>query len=80
MGRPVGILCRCALCDSYFVVELGQVDMATYRGKKGKQALMDHVRLCLPSGAASGREPLPLPAAACRGAGPDARRRRAAAV
>ena len=46
MGRPVGILCRCALCDSYFVVELGQVDMATYRGKKGKQALMDHVRLC----------------------------------
>jgi hypothetical protein len=42
MGRAVGILCRCALCDSYFVLELGQVDMATYRGKKGKAALMDY--------------------------------------
>lgn len=59
MGRPVGILCRCALCDSYFVVELEQVEMASYRGKKGKQALMDHVRAapaccpaCCPSGAA----------------------------
>lgn len=42
MPRPVGILCRCALCDSYFVLELGQVDMASYRGKKGKAALMDY--------------------------------------
>jgi hypothetical protein len=42
MGRSVGILCRCALCDSYFVLELGQVDLAVYRGKKGKAALMDY--------------------------------------
>ena len=42
MGRAVGILCRCALCDSYFVLELGQVDLAVYRGKKGKAALMDY--------------------------------------
>lgn len=42
MGRAVGILCRCALCDSYFVLELGTVDLAVYRGKKGKAALMDY--------------------------------------
>lgn len=42
MGRAVGILCRCALCDSYFVLELGTVDLTVYRGKKGKAALMDY--------------------------------------
>ena len=40
-GRGVAIVCRCALCDSYFLSVLGFVELAQFRGKKGKAALDD---------------------------------------
>jgi hypothetical protein len=43
MAHPVAILCRCALCDSYFLTQLGSIQLAEYRGKKGKAALQDQL-------------------------------------
>lgn len=33
--QDVGVVCNCAMCDSYFVVVVMQVDYSNYRGGAG---------------------------------------------
>jgi hypothetical protein len=34
MGRQIGIVANCLLCDSYFVEVVDQVDLSEFRGRK----------------------------------------------
>ena len=43
MPHEVGIVCRCVLCDSYFVTVIDQLQLGEYRGKAGKAQLEDRM-------------------------------------
>mmetsp|Transcript_5317 Transcript_5317/g.12826 ORF Transcript_5317/g.12826 Transcript_5317/m.12826 type:complete len:250 (+) Transcript_5317:150-899(+) len=46
MLRDVGVVCNCAMCDSYFVVVVMQVDYSNYRGGAGTKRLETHYEKC----------------------------------
>eukprot|EP00656_Telonema_subtile_P013970 TRINITY_DN17103_c0_g1_i2.p1 TRINITY_DN17103_c0_g1~~TRINITY_DN17103_c0_g1_i2.p1 ORF type:complete len:276 (+),score=78.80 TRINITY_DN17103_c0_g1_i2:88-915(+) len=46
--QDVACIANCLLCDSFFVVTIGEIDLASYRGKKGQkqqEALLEELQL-----------------------------------